>query len=99
MEKGFLSIHFQIHKIMSEIQMAAKLYKCRDTCKNLYGADWKNKVSFHTNLIHAAMKKYSIDNEIEAAIMLVKQLENNGGGGFFAVKCFAAAVELIEPSN
>lgn len=83
---------------MNQIQMAAKLYECRDTCKKLWGAEWKKQVEFHANIIKAAMQKYKIDNEIEAAIKLVKDCESMDGSGVFAMKCFAAAVELVEPS-
>lgn len=78
--------------------MAAKLYECRDTCKKLWGNEWKEKVSFHTTLIRGAMIKFNIDNEIEVAIKLVKDNENIDGTGMFAMKCFAAAVEIIDPS-
>lgn len=78
--------------------MAAKLYECRDNCKKLWGNDWKKEVEFHTNIIKATMKKYKIDNEISAAVKLVKDCETMDGSGVFAMKCFAAAVELVEPS-
>lgn len=84
---------------MNQIQMAAKLYECRDACKKLCGVEWKKQVEFHTRLIQAAMKKHNIDNEVEAAIKLVKDCESMYSSGVFAMKCFAAAVELIEPSN
>lgn len=84
---------------MNQVQIAAKLYECRDTCKRLWGPEWKKQIEFHTNIIKAAMLKHKIDNEIEAAIKLVKDCENMDDSGVFTMKCFAAAVELIEPSE
>lgn len=83
---------------MNPVQTAAKLYECRDACKKLWGNEWKKQIEFHTNLIKAAMQKYNIDNEITAAIKLVDDCKNMDGSGVFTMKCFAAAVELIEPS-
>ena len=83
---------------MNKAQMVANLYECRDTCKKLWGDEWKKQVEFHTNIIKAAMQKHKIDNEIEAAIKLVEDCESMDGSGVFAMKCFAVAVELVEPS-
>lgn len=70
---------------MNPVQTAAKLYECRDACKKLWGNEWKKQIEFHTNLIKAAIK-------------LVDDCKNMDGSGVFTMKCFAAAVELIEPS-
>ena len=83
---------------MNQIQIAAKLYECRDTCKRLWGNEWKSKVEVHTKLIHAAMKKHGIDNEIQAAMKLINDAKNMDGADVFTMKCLAAAVELVEPS-
>lgn len=83
---------------MNKLQTAAKLYECRDTCKRLWGNEWKSKVEVHTKLIYAAMKKHNIDNEIQAAMKLIDDAKNMDGEGVFTMKCLAAAVEMIEPS-
>lgn len=81
-----------------QIKLAAKLYDCRNSCKKLFGADWKKQIEFHTNLIHAAMKKHKIDNEIKAAMKLIEDCQHMDGAGVFTMKILAAAVELVEPS-
>jgi len=50
---------------------------------------------FHTNLIHAAMKKHQIDNEIKAAMRLIEDCKHMDGVGVFTMKVLAAAVELV----
>jgi hypothetical protein len=47
-----------------KIKLAARLYKCRDSVKSLFGKEWKKEISLHTNLIKACMKKHYISNEI-----------------------------------
>ena len=84
---------------MNQVQLAAKLYECRDTCKKLWGVEWKKEVEFHTRLIQAAMKKHNINNEIQAAMKLINDVGEADSSGVFTMKCLAAAVELIEPSN
>lgn len=83
----------------NHITLAAKLYKCRNTCIRLWGKDWKKQVEFHTNLIKAAMKKHNLKNEIAAAIKLAKEAENEDGADVFTMKLLAAAVELVEPTK
>lgn len=80
-----------------QIKIASKLYECRETIVRLYGTSWKESISFHTNLIKAAMKKHCITNEIEAAMKLVDDCKHMDGAGVFTMKIFAAAVQLIEP--
>lgn len=82
-----------------KVKLAAKLYECRDACKKLYGADWKTEIDFHMKLIHAAMAKHKIDNEITAAMKLIEECSHMDGGGVFSMKILAAAVEIVEPSN
>lgn len=82
-----------------KIKLAEKLYKCRDACKSLFGVTWKEEIQFHTELIGAAMKKHKIDCEIKAAMQLVEDSKDMSGAGVFAMKVFAAAVEIVEPSN
>lgn len=80
-----------------QIKIASKLYECRDAVMRLYGPDWKEAISFHTAVIKGAMRKYSIKNEIEAAMKLVDDCKHMDGAGVFTIKIFAAAVQLIEP--
>jgi hypothetical protein len=82
-----------------KIKLAARLYKCRDSVKSLFGKEWKKEISFHTNLIKACMKKHSISNEIKAAMKLIDDCKHMDGSGMFTVKILAAAIEIVEPSN
>lgn len=84
---------------MNEIIMAAKIYEYRDACKKIWGNDWKSKITPNMDLINAAMKNHSIDNEVEAALILIKEMKNKDTSGVLTMKFIAAAVELIEPSN
>ena len=84
---------------MNALQLAAKIYDCRNTCKKFYGKEWKSEIDFHMKLIKAAMEKHNISNEIEAAEKLINDCKDADGKGFFAMKCLAAVIELIDPSE
>jgi hypothetical protein len=81
------------------VKLAAKLYECRDSCKNLWGSKWREVISDNTKFILAHMKKYGIDNELKAAHQLINQVKDMDGAEIFTMKILAAAVELIEPSE
>lgn len=81
-----------------DVKLAERLYECRDTCKKLYGADWKDKIQFHTNIIRACMKKYNL-NELRAAKKLIDDNYDADSSGVFTLKVLAAVVEMIEPTE
>ncbi|HBG71393.1 MAG: hypothetical protein A2W93_14170 [Bacteroidetes bacterium GWF2_43_63] len=81
------------------VNLAAKLYSCRDACKTLWGKNWKMELEFYTNLIHAVMKKHGIDNEVKAAMFAIEECADEYGKDVFTMKILAAAVEIIEPTE
>ena len=84
-----------------KIKLAAKLYKCRDTAKRLYGDQYKSKMVEYGKIITAAMKKHKLDSEVEAAMKIIEEAattEKHDGSGITIMNLLAAAVEMIEPS-
>jgi 2-succinyl-5-enolpyruvyl-6-hydroxy-3-cyclohexene-1-carboxylate synthase len=59
------------------ITMLAKMIKMRDTCRKIYGNEWKAKQDQWRPIIQAAMREQKC-NELEAGIHLSKTLEANG---------------------
>lgn len=77
-----------------QIKAAAKLYHKRDTAKRFFGKEYQQKIKPYMALITAHMKENNM-NEIESVMSLV-QVETNEVS---KILFFAAAVEMIEPSN
>lgn len=78
----------------SVVQIAARLYECRDAARTLLGDKYPERMREYGDSIRivAAVKKCS---ELEAGKMLAEA----GGGGMATVLMLAATVEIIEPSN
>ena len=81
-----------------QIKLAAKIYKCRDAVKQLYGKEYLEKISLYMDIIRGHMKKHG-GNELEAVIALSKEIEGNAYAGTQIMRLTAAAAELLEPSN
>ncbi len=77
---------------MNKVQMAAKLYECRDAAKTLMGEKYETEIAKFSSLI-AAQAKRDGSSELSAATDLAAK-----AGGFGAVYILAAYVELVEPS-
>ena len=82
---------------MNQVQMAAKLYECRDTAKSFFGDKYPEKLKPFTELIKAVMKANKMD-ELHALLKLAetKTYQDNGMNQMMFM---AATVELIEPSK
>jgi hypothetical protein len=78
---------------MNSVQMAAKLYQCRDSAKTLMGDKYKAEIAKFSELIAAQAKRDGC-SELSAATDLAAK-----AGGFGAVYMLAAYVELVEPSE
>lgn len=78
---------------MNSIQMAAKLYECRDSAKTLMGDKYKTEIAKFSALIAAQAKRDGC-SELSAATDIAAKV-----GGFGAVYMLAAYVELVEPSD
>jgi len=78
---------------MNAIQMAAKLYECRDAARSLLGTHYKRDMELWALAITgvAASDKCS---ELAAANKMAKE-----AGGFGAIVVLAAYVEMAEPSD
>ena len=75
-----------------QVQMAAKLYECRDTAKRLFGDGYKARMDAYAKTIKS-MTKTTDMNELQAAMHAAKQT-----GGMAAVCYLAAFVEMTEPT-
>lgn len=80
-----------------QIKMAAKLYKCRDASKTLYGTEYQHKIKWYIDTLNGYAKHKSLDT-LPAVIdycSLPDVKENETAVMLF----MAAAVEIIEPSK
>ena len=76
-----------------QVQMAAKLYECRDTAKRLFGDGYKARMDAYGQVIKS-MAKTTDMNEMQAAMYAAKQT-----GGMGAVCYLAAFVEMTDPEE
>lgn len=76
------------------IQMAAKLYECRDAARNILGGRYAEKMREYGDAVRAMAAEQGC-GELEAGTRLAKAT----GDGMAAVLVLAATVEIIEPSN
>lgn len=74
-----------------EVKIAAKLYECRDSAKQLLGDSYKARMDAYGQIIKSTAKTTG-KTEMSAAIYCVKRT-----GGVAALCYMAAAVELDEP--
>ncbi len=81
-----------------QIKLAAKLYKCRDTAKKLYGDHYQEKIEGYKRFIKAVMIKHNYTHELTAAMRLIEDCKDMDGAGMATMNILAAAIELIEPS-
>ena len=76
------------------VQIAAKMYECRDTARRLLGNKYPDRMRELGQAIKALSKEKSCSN-LEAG----KRIAESSGGGMVAILVMAATVEIIEPSN
>ena len=76
------------------IQIAARLYECRDAARNILGVKYAEKMREYGDSVRAVAKVKEC-GELEAGKMLAEAT----GGGMTAILVLAATVEIIEPSN
>ena len=77
-----------------QIQIAAKIYRCRTTAKRFHGDDYKARVSPYMDIINSVSKEKGID-ELKAAMMLCEGdiIKDNG---FAIIMIMAALAEILE---
>ncbi|MFY9326481.1 MAG: hypothetical protein WAO76_00435 [Georgfuchsia sp.] len=78
---------------MNAVQMAAKLYECRDTAKSLLGDRYQAAMRDWGEVV---LRRATIENSgVMAAGIHMAQMVR----GVDAMMLLAATVELVEPSN
>lgn len=80
--------------MQKQTQIAAKLYECRDTAKNLLGEEYKKKMDEYGEIVSNVSNSKGI-GILEAASELAK---DSRASGYEKIQILASAVELIEPS-
>ena len=80
--------------MQQQIEIAAKLYKCRDSARFLLGERYTEKMAdYGTAIKRAAIKMHC--SHLKAAMAMAERTDD----GMLQMLIFAAAVELAEPSN
>lgn len=77
---------------MNAIQIAAKLYDCRDAARSLLGAHFKRDMDLWATAIRGEAQTTGC-TELAAAQAMARE-----AGGFGAIVVLAAYVEMVEPS-
>lgn len=80
-----------------QIKIAAKLYQCRETAKNLFRKEFNEKIEPYKKIIAGVAKDKNI-NELKA-LTLICEDERISSHGITLIVLMAAAVELIEQSK
>ena len=82
---------------MNQVQMAARLYECRDTAKSFFREEYKIKLEPYAHILKEVMKA----NNLEAipALLKISQTHTYQESGMAQMMFMAAVVELIEPQN
>jgi hypothetical protein len=80
-----------------QIEIAAKMYRCHDTIKRYYGAEFEEKIQPYKNVITGYMQEHSC-NEVEAVLQLCKDSVISQHG-WTVMALMAATVEIAEPSD
>lgn len=78
---------------MNQVQMAAKLYECRDTAKRLLGDRYAKEMREWGRIIANCATHEKCDT-MAAGINMAKMVD-----GINVLMILAATVELVEPSN
>lgn len=81
---------------MNQIQIAAKLYKCRDTAQRFFKEQYPEKIKPYKDLIQAVMKSHNIE-EIPA-LLIISNTETYQENAMGQMMFMAAITELIDPS-
>jgi len=80
----------------TEIKIAAKLYKCRDTAKRFFREEYSEKIRPWKNIILDHQKRFSL--ETLPSVLELSSFESIRDDGMATMLLMAAAVEIMEPS-
>ena len=83
--------------IEAEIKIAAKMYRCRDSVKTLFGENYSERIGVYKGAIEGYMKENSLDT-LPALLKICEDPEIKNDGMLITILT-AAAVEIIEPSK
>ena len=78
-----------------EVQIAAKLYECRDIAKRFFRDEYSEKLRTYKNIIEGHQKEFNLD--VLPSVYEICSLESVRDDGMIIILFMAAAVELIEP--
>jgi hypothetical protein len=78
---------------MNAVQIAAKLYECRDAARSLLGAHYKRDMDMWAIAIRALAERDKC-SDLNAATKMAREAD-----GFGAIVVLAACVEMTEPSD
>jgi hypothetical protein len=84
---------------MSEqvVSIAARMYECRRTCRNLFGARFPEIMEGYGKTIRQVAAERKIE-AIPAALAMAKEMQAVDSDPFITICLMAAAVEIVEPS-
>jgi hypothetical protein len=77
-----------------QIKLAARLYECQESAKNLFRQEYKSKVQWYIDVILNWNKQRGTDTL--KTVIAICQLESVQENGFVVLMFMAAAVEIIE---
>lgn len=80
-----------------QVKLAAKLYKCRDAAKGLYGKEYKAKLNWYISRIYDWQKSQKV--ETLPAVLGICSMPSVKTNEMAVMMFMAAAVEIIEPSK
>ena len=80
--------------MQQQVEVAAKLYKCRDSARLLLGERYAAKMADYGKAISEVAARLKC-SEMSAATKMAGSTDD----GMLQMMIFAAAVELAEPSN
>ena len=81
---------------MNELDLAARLRKCRNAVQGLYPDDWRDRLVWWMDLIRKVAAERNIET-LPAAITLAEEAAKKADG-VAQMWMWAAACELLEPT-
>lgn len=82
---------------MNQIQIAAKLYNCRDTAKRFLREKYEAKIQPYKHIIKEVMKSNNVEELKD--LLIIGDTQAYQENPFAQMMFMAAVVELIEPSK
>lgn len=77
-----------------QIEIAAKMYKCQTTAKNLFKEEYNFKIKPYENIIEAHRNRFGLD--VLPSVLELSSFESVRDNGMAIMLFMAAAVEIIE---